>query len=78
MAVFFFFILNYKMIVKFIRKEILYNMIKIGRNGRKREKHFLLPMQEMGVRLHRAVFKGSQNRSQQILTPLPDHSLPVS
>jgi hypothetical protein len=30
-------------------KEILYNRINVGRNGEKRKKHFLLPMQEMEV-----------------------------
>jgi hypothetical protein len=35
--------------VKLIRKGILYNGIKVERNGGK-EKHFLLSVQEMGVR----------------------------
>jgi hypothetical protein len=40
--------LTVRMIVTFIRKEIYYND-KVEGNGEKREKHFLLPMQEMGV-----------------------------
>jgi hypothetical protein len=38
------------MIAKFIRKEIKYDRIKVGRNKEEREKHFLLFMQEMGVK----------------------------
>jgi hypothetical protein len=36
-----------KVIVDFLRKRIQYNRIKFRRNRGKREKHFLLPMQEM-------------------------------
>jgi hypothetical protein len=43
-----FFILVVKIIVKFIRKELWYNRIKVGRNGKMREP-FPAPMQEMGV-----------------------------
>jgi hypothetical protein len=39
------------MIAKFITKGICHGRIKVGRNGGKREKHFLLSMQEVGVKI---------------------------
>jgi hypothetical protein len=44
-----------KIIANFIRKEIYCNRIKVGRNGGKRKKHLLLPMQQMRVKTPKMV-----------------------
>jgi hypothetical protein len=43
-----------KVTVKFIRKGIYHDRIRVERNGGKGKKHFLLPMQKMGVETQNA------------------------
>jgi hypothetical protein len=45
-------------VVKFIRKVVKYNRIKVGRNVKKRKKHFLFPMLELGVKIPTKVLVG--------------------